>query len=447
MKTSNRNQPKQLLGKVLIGVGTLLFIAAPLSRGAEELPRIGFLGARVSASGKAGEGATIRRIIEKSEAERIGLTTTDKILTLNGRAIDNGLDVENFFYRQPANAKVTLEILREGKRIKLDATLPALPRESMAGLEYSYDFVRNNKGQRLRTIVTRPAGATGKIPAIFLVGWLSCDSCEYPLGARGGMDQLVAYLVKDSGYAVVRMDKPGVGDSEGLCAEADFKAEITGYEAAFKSLEKYPFIDQGRIAVVGMSNGGGFAPLAAPAARVKGYVAIGSWGRTWYEHMLSIERQSRIANGVEPAKINSDLKAIIDFYRLYLIEKQLPKQILTAHPEWKGIWQDGDSTQYGRPAAFYQQLQELNLGETWAAVKMPVLVLRGEYDWIMPREDGSAIVESVNQKEQLAKFLELPRVGHGLTQFDSLGASTKSAGEYFKPVEGIVIEFLRDVLK
>ncbi len=431
---------------MLLRLSLLFLIVGPIA-GADELPRIGFLGARVSASGKAGEGAAIARIIEGSEAARIGLSTTDKILALNGRAIDTDLDVENFFYRQPTNAKINLEILREGKRIKLDATLPALPRENFAGLEYSYDYVRSANGQRLRTIVTRPAGATGKVPAVFIVGWLSCDSCEYPLDARGGMDQLIAYLVKDSGYAVIRMDKPGVGDSEGVCAEADLKSEITGYEAAFKSLEKYPFIDKDRVAVVGLSNGGGFAPLAAPAARVKGYVAVGSWGRTWYEHMLSIERASRVANGIEPGKINSELRAITDFYRLYLIEKQTPKQILAAHPEWKGIWDDGETTQYGRPAAFYQQLQELNLGEAWSAVKTPVLVLRGEYDWIMPREDGYAIVEAVNTSSQLAKYVELPRVGHGLTQFTSLTESTKSRGEYFKPVEATVMEFLKGVLK
>ncbi|HEV3409992.1 MAG TPA: PDZ domain-containing protein, partial [Chthoniobacterales bacterium] len=314
---------------------------------AEELPRIGFLGARISASGKPGEGAAIRGIVEKSEAERIGLTTSDKILALNGRAIDTDLDVENYFDRQPANSRVTLDVLREGKRIKLEATLPPLPRESFEGVEYTYDFVRNNKGQRLRTIITRPAAAKGKVPALFIVGWLSCDSCEYPFGARGGMDKLLAWLVKDSGYAVVRMDKPGVGDSEGVCAEADFQSEITGYQAAFKSLEKYPFIDRARVAVVGMSNGGGFAPLAAPSAQVKGYVAVGSWGRTWYEHMLAIERERRVATGVEPGTINSELKLVGDFYRLYLAGKKTPKEILAARPEFKPIWDDGDATQYG----------------------------------------------------------------------------------------------------
>lgn len=432
-----------------VGLWAWLVIAAPFVFGADELPRIGFLGARVSASGRTGQGATITRIVEGSEAQRIGLTTSDKILSLNGRPIDTDLDVENFFHRQPANARVKLAILRDGKRLEIKATIPPLPRENFPGIEYNYDFIRNDKGQRLRTIVTRPAAtpSSSRLPAIFLVGWLSCDSCEYPFGAQGGLDQLVAYLVKESGYAVIRMDKPGVGDSEGLCAEADFKSEISGYEAAFKSIDKYPFIDRERIAVFGLSNGGGFAPLAAPASRVKGYIALGSWGRTWYEHMLAIERESRVAKGTDPGRINSDLKALTEFYRLYLIEKQTPKQILVAHPEWKSVWNDGEATQYGRPAAFYQQLQDLNLGETWAAVKVPVLVVRGEYDWIMPRADGYAIVESVNKSAPLAKYVELPRMTHGLSQFESLIATTKGdPGEYYKPVETIVSDFLKRIL-
>ncbi|MBA3763310.1 MAG: alpha/beta hydrolase [Chthoniobacterales bacterium] len=151
---------------------------------------------------------------------------------------------------------------------------------------------------------------------------------------------------------------------------------------------------------------------------------------------------------MDPARINSELKALLDFYRLYLVEKQTPKEILAAHPESKGIWNDGETTQYGRPAAFYQQLQDLNLGQAWAAVKVPVLVLRGEYDWIMPRADGHAIVESVNKDAPLAQYVELPRVTHGLSQFDSLAAAAQGVrGEYFKPVEATVSEFLRNVLK
>src|SRR6266540_3827170 len=143
----------------------LYFLLVGSSFGTEELPRIGFLGARISASGKSGEGATIRRIIAGSQAQRIGLTENDKILALNGRAIDTDLDVENFFYRQPANATISLTILRDAKRVNLEATLPPLPRENFAGIEYTYDYIRNNKGQRLRTFV-RAGQRHGSAPCL-----------------------------------------------------------------------------------------------------------------------------------------------------------------------------------------------------------------------------------------------------------------------------------------
>ena len=57
---------------------------------------------------------------------------------------------------------------------------------------------------------------------------------------------------------------------------------------------------------------------------------------------------------------------------------------------------DSPDGQYGRPAAFYQQLQALNLGEVWQSVNAPVLVIRGTGDNIMSRADSEAIVQIVN---------------------------------------------------
>jgi len=44
-------------------------------------------------------------------------------------------------------------------------------------------------------------------------------------------------------------------------------------------------------------------------------------------------------------------------------------------------------TSIGRPIAFYQQLQRLNLEREWAKVRVPTLVMHGQYDWIMSRSD------------------------------------------------------------
>ena len=51
-------------------------------------------------------------------------------------------------------------------------------REQFPNAIVTYDWVANRSGHQLRTFITRPKAATGKVPVIFFVGWLSCDSME-----------------------------------------------------------------------------------------------------------------------------------------------------------------------------------------------------------------------------------------------------------------------------
>ena len=57
---------------------------------------------------------------------------------------------------------------------------PEPKREHFQNAEVLYGWAEDNHGERLRTFITRPNIATGRVPAIFFVGWLSCDSMEYP---------------------------------------------------------------------------------------------------------------------------------------------------------------------------------------------------------------------------------------------------------------------------
>lgn len=54
------------------------------------------------------------------------------------------------------------------------------PREHFEHATVEYDWVTNGRGEKLRTFVTRPNTASGKVPAIFFIGWLSCDTMESP---------------------------------------------------------------------------------------------------------------------------------------------------------------------------------------------------------------------------------------------------------------------------
>jgi pimeloyl-ACP methyl ester carboxylesterase len=294
---------------------------------------------------------------------------------------------------------------------------PEPKREHFQNAEVLYGWAQDSRGERLRTFITRPNNATGKLPAIFFVGWLSCDTVEYPdANTKDGFGILLRRLIEQSGYATVRMDKPGVGESHGDCSKADFTEELSGYQSAFDEMLKYDFIDPAKVFLVGLSNGGGTSALVPRQHPVRGYIAASSWGRTWYEHMLDLERRRLMEEGKSPANVTISVKAFVEFYTLYLMKGMAPGQIINLHPEWKSLWHDSPDGQYGRPAAFYQQLQALNLGEAWQKVNEPVLVIRGTADNIMSRADSEAIARTINQVHPgHARYLQIDDMTHGFT--------------------------------
>jgi acetyl esterase/lipase len=166
--------------------------------------------------------------------------------------------------RHPALA-IILVISSLSRAQVMPATTPK--REHFQNAEVIYAWVQDGRGNRLRTFVTRPNRAVGKVPAIFFVGWLSCDSVEYPNGETDGFGAIFHRLIEQSGYATLRLDKPGVGESQGDCAQTDFTTELSGYQAAFDAMFKYGFIDPANVFVVGLSNGGGTSALVPASIR------------------------------------------------------------------------------------------------------------------------------------------------------------------------------------
>lgn len=285
--------------------------------------------------------------------------------------------------------------------------------ETYPGITVEYGSVAVPGGTRLRTIVTKPVSASGKLPALFLAGWLSCDSVEAPDGATDSTAAMIRGLAARSGMLFYRVDKAGVGDSEGVCGATDFDAELAGYRAAFRQLRSRGDVDPGRIFVFGWSNGGGFAPLIAEGAPVAGYVVAGGWVKTWFEHMMEIERRRMTLSGKAPADVNDGMRKTAQFYDLYLNRGMTPAAIAKVRPDLAGIWSAEPEHQYGRPLAFYRQLQKLNLEAAWERVDSPVLSMHGEFDFIMSREDHERIAAIVNARRPgTARVIEVPGMDH-----------------------------------
>jgi pimeloyl-ACP methyl ester carboxylesterase len=293
--------------------------------------------------------------------------------------------------------------------------------ETYPGVTVIYDSIRDSAGNRLRLIATHPDKPKVRFPVIFVVGWLSCDTVEARPGTTDATQLMLQAMAELPGFATVRLEKAGVGDSEGSCATADFNAELEAYRQAFRHLGSYAFVDTTAVFLFGISNGGGFAPLVANGAAVKGYVVDGGWIKTWYEHMLEMERRRLGLAGHDSTEINTLMKSVERLYSAYLLERKSPLEIFSAHPDLKSLWQGDPDQQYGRPTTYYQQLQDLDLMRAWSTVRAPVLAMHGTYDWIMSAGDFPLLVDLVNRNSPgAAEFVELAQTGHTFEHYDSL---------------------------
>jgi hypothetical protein len=288
--------------------------------------------------------------------------------------------------------------------------------EPIPNAEVFRAMVTTAAGYPLEVFLTRPKGTQGKLPVLFEVAWLSCDSVEQPKGVEDGFTQLIWNLASRSGFATYRVNKPGVGKSGGpKCNDLDWATELTAYRSAFAAMKNFDFLDTSRIYMIGFSNGGGVAPLIAGDAPVRGYLVFSGWYKTWLEHMLEHERRRMRLSGLAEPEISDRMRQYGTFYDRYLNGKLTPAEVIAEHPEFKPIWYDEPDHQYGRPAAFYQQLQDLNLAGAWEKVTAPTLAVHGEYDWVMSTDDYRLLVAALNSTNPgSAEFVEWPHADHSL---------------------------------
>ena len=163
--------------------------------------------------------------------------------------------------------------------------------------------------------------------------------------------------------------------------------------------------------------------------------------------MLEIERRRLTLSGLAPGEVSRQMQGLAQLYDEYLNGKKTPGQIVREQPRLAKLWGDAPSHQYGRPAAFYQQLQDTNLAEAWQKVSAPVLSIHGEYDWVMSREDHELIAKWVDRNRPGAgRFVEVPGMDHGYRRYPSAEAAFRGEGGVFADeAPEAMVRFLREI--
>lgn len=330
--------------------------------------------------------------------------------------------------------------------------MAAQARERHPNIDTSHGTLTLRDGTRLQTIVTKPSTASGRMPTILFVQWLSCDTIAISDNPRDGWSAMLMEIVRRSNALVWRTEKRGVGESEGNCATLDYDTELADHRQALAQLRARDDVDPDRIVIFGGSIGGTYAPLLAADERVAGVMIWGAGATTWAERMMKFERNALELGGAPPAELAQEMTLRLQFLERYLVRGQTPSQIMKDDPMIGAVWSrivgTSDDGHYGRPFAFHQQAQKADWAAAWSKVNAPVLALYGEYDWFESRDATTLITRIVNSKSPgHGTFAEIPRMNHHFAQFpDATAAFAEKEGQVNpEPAVSVMLAWLQKI--
>jgi uncharacterized protein len=330
------------------------------------------------------EGVAIDSVIANTTATALNLKKNDLILFFNGQAVNSLNSYNTLASHLRAGDKVEIQIIRNGKKIRAKTTAVMRPIETSDLADISYDWVKFRKGY-LRTITRKPKGKNN-VPCILLIPGYGCGSIEnYSKGYNG---KLINAWLKN-GYAVVTIEKSGMGDSYDCepCTEVDLATDIESYNTGYQYMENLPFADKDNLFIWGHSMGGVIAPEIAKRHHPKGVMVFGTVFRPWSEFLLEMHRvQKPLLDGLTYDETENFVRLIQKVYYEFFVGKKTRDE-LYANPEYKNIvsseleYKIGSNTMWGRHWRFWQQLDSLNLATSWRLSNCQVLVINGGADY------------------------------------------------------------------
>ncbi|RPI86781.1 MAG: alpha/beta fold hydrolase [Planctomycetaceae bacterium] len=289
--------------------------------------------------------------------------------------------------------------------------------------------------------------------AVLLLSGLANVAAEHPAADPAGLKS-IAYALTLQGFAVLRVDKPGCGDSEGGPArEVDFTAVVDGYVAAVNQLKQHPRIDPGQIYIVGLSLGGLQAPLVALQEPVRGIAVIGTFARSWSEYLQETTRRQLQLSGADAGQIDQHVAELKAGWQALGQEGLSPDDIMSKYPDltnWvEQNWVDGKYFS-GAGYRFFQQLCQVDVAAAWQRFDGPVLALWGSTDLVSSRADHELVAAIANGKQAgRGQFQTLEGIEHSLraaaTIEDAIRIASQPGGQPAPAVTDAVASWLKRV--
>jgi pimeloyl-ACP methyl ester carboxylesterase len=309
------------------------------------------------------------------------------------------------------------------------------PQEPVRPYPYSEKEVwfENKKASvKLAGTLTQPING-GPFPAIILIpgsGAQDRDGSPPPAIAATGHRRLLViadYLTR-RGFGVLRMDKRGVGKSTGdllSTTSADSAEDVLIGVRYLKSLKE---IDPNGIGLVGLSEGGTIAPIAATKSKDIAFVVLMATPGLPGKQALHLQHEALLkAYGASESTIAANRVIYEAIYSVVQKEKKnsaaLEKlssyrgqHVAELSHDLQQLATVELDSQLWLPllTPWYRFLLRYDPRPTLSQLKCPVLVLNGEHDLQVPyRENLAAIEQALNAgKNRDHMIVHIPDLNH-----------------------------------
>ncbi|MGL6234003.1 MAG: alpha/beta hydrolase family protein [Segniliparus sp.] len=262
----------------------------------------------------------------------------------------------------------------------------------------------------------------GPFPAVILVnGSGRNDRNEDVFGHKPFL--VLADALTRSGYAVLRVDKRGVGGTGGKLADSDYDDLVDDVGAGLAYLRGRGEIDKDRVGLLGHSEGGYLAPIVAarPQNRVAFVVMMAGPAVPGAEVLKAQDRLSVQSGGASGGKDGAELafldellplvkagnrQAVVDF--LHKRNQTLPENRTLP---------DAEIESYASP--YFRALVSVDPAAALSALRMPVLAFYGGKDLQVPADQSEPVARRLLADDPDATVHVFPDHNHLMQQADT----------------------------
>jgi pimeloyl-ACP methyl ester carboxylesterase len=377
-------------------------------------------------------------------AMRAGLAVGDVVRAVDGAPVRDAEAFRAALAMVCEGDRAALTVERHGRERVVELVADARPVERYEGLDVRLGEAANGD-VRLRTIAVSPRGE-GPWPCVYFVQGYGCGSVERPAGAtaRDAVRGLVEALAR-SGLCVWRLEKRGVGDSEGPhCADASLAEEYGDFAAGLDALMRDARVDARDVVVLGHSLGALHAPsLALHDRRVRGVALYGGGVLPWSEYLVeSVRRQGALA-GTSREHTERLADSMARFARAVLVEGRSLEETFAAEPDLAAmraaLGVDARGRLHERGVDYWRAVQRADFTGPLAEANVAALALWGSADWLSSRDEHEALARAAR-----GRFEVVHGADHGFfwhtTESDSYAA--RWSGRYCAAVGEALVRWV-----